>query len=126
MGTTGPFCETVIDQCQSLPCLNNGTCKSLINQYVCICTSGYTGTRCENERNECQPVNPCLNSGRCIDQINNFTCLCDAGFTGFYCETQIDYCQSNPCLNGGICRTLINSYKCDCLQGYNVNRITKK
>jgi len=94
------------------------------------------GNLCENERNECEPVNPCLNSGRCIDGFNNFTCICNPGrkimkirkvfvlkgiflgFMGYYCETQIDQCQSNPCLNGGICRTLINSFKCDCPSGY--------
>jgi len=37
------------------------------------------GELCENERNECEPVNPCLNSGRCIDQLNNFTCICNPG-----------------------------------------------
>jgi hypothetical protein len=37
------------------------------------------GNRCENERNECEPVNPCLNSGRCIDGFNNFTCICNPG-----------------------------------------------
>jgi hypothetical protein len=39
----------------------------------------YLGNHCENERNECEPVNPCLNSGRCIDGLNNFTCICNPG-----------------------------------------------
>lgn len=37
------------------------------------------GDRCENERNECEPVNPCLNSGRCMDRLNNFSCICSPG-----------------------------------------------
>jgi hypothetical protein len=99
------------------------------------------GSRCENERNDCEPVNPCLNSGRCMDGFNNFSCICNPGkkdikfgslfflrehllgFTGYYCESQIDQCQSTPCLNGGICRTLINSFKCDCPQGYTVRKM---
>jgi hypothetical protein len=46
-GISGLFCETIIDQCQSRPCRNNGTCTSLINQYICLCPSGYMG---KNER----------------------------------------------------------------------------
>ena len=78
-GITGTFCETIIDQCQSQPCENNGTCKSLIDKYVCMCPNGFMGSNCQIERNECEPVNPCLNSGRCVDRLNNFTCICNPG-----------------------------------------------
>ena len=97
-GTTGLRCETVTDQCQPGRCQNNATCISLINQYACICSPGYigrsddllsarvisillsrSGTQCEKERDECEPVNPCLNAGRCIDRLNNFSCVCSPG-----------------------------------------------
>jgi hypothetical protein len=113
--------------------------KSRFRKWKKIWFDWLLGNRCENERNECEPVNPCLNSGRCIDGFNNFSCICNLGkkkkkiliclkrmflgFTGLYCETQIDQCQLNPCLNGGICRTLINNFKCDCPQGYTVRKI---
>ena len=36
-----------INECQSSPCLNSGTCKDLVNAYQCTCPLGYTGLQCE-------------------------------------------------------------------------------
>jgi len=44
-GTTGLSCEIIIDQCQLQPCENNATCISLINRYVCLCSSGFMGKK---------------------------------------------------------------------------------
>lgn len=35
-----------VDECQSSPCLNGGTCTDLINGYTCSCTDSFTGTNC--------------------------------------------------------------------------------
>ena len=35
-----------VDECQSSPCLNGGTCTDLISGYSCSCTDSYTGTNC--------------------------------------------------------------------------------
>ncbi len=35
-GYTGSLCEKVIDNCQSNPCNNNGTCRNFIGGYVCF------------------------------------------------------------------------------------------
>lgn len=40
----GNNCEINIDDCNSNPCVNNGTCQDLIKDYQCLCYSGYTGT----------------------------------------------------------------------------------
>ena len=37
-----------IDDCLVDPCVNNGTCKDLINDYSCTCVPGYTGKNCSN------------------------------------------------------------------------------
>lgn len=40
----------ITNSCESMPCENNSLCR-LTNDgdsYECICTSGYTGTRCEH------------------------------------------------------------------------------
>ena len=37
-----------IDDCQSDPCQNNGTCRDLVNDYRCDCVAGFNGTNCEN------------------------------------------------------------------------------
>ena len=38
------------DECDSSPCLNNGTCVEQINSYLCGCTEGFTGVNCETGR----------------------------------------------------------------------------
>ena len=35
-----------LNECQDLPCVH-GSCKDGINDYNCICNSGYTGKDCE-------------------------------------------------------------------------------
>ena len=37
-----------IDECQSDPCINGGTCVDDIARYDCICQAGYTSTNCES------------------------------------------------------------------------------
>jgi hypothetical protein len=36
----------VTDECQSDPCLNNGTCIDEVNDFECICPEGFTGLTC--------------------------------------------------------------------------------
>ena len=36
-----------INPCASNPCMNNGSCVDLANQYSCSCPAGFSGTRCE-------------------------------------------------------------------------------
>ncbi|XP_070578928.1 uncharacterized protein [Ptychodera flava] len=36
-----------IDECESEPCLNGGTCTDDVNVYTCACAEGYSGTNCE-------------------------------------------------------------------------------
>ena len=33
-----------IDECESWPCQNNGTCFDELNEYFCNCTVGWEGT----------------------------------------------------------------------------------
>lgn len=40
------FCLEV-DYCYDSPCLNNGTCRSLLNNYTCTCTEQFQGKNCE-------------------------------------------------------------------------------
>ena len=36
-----------IDECDSSPCQNGGTCNDYINFYNCSCQPGYDGVNCE-------------------------------------------------------------------------------
>lgn len=38
---------TDINECLSQPCANGGTCRELIDEYNCMCSTGYTGINCE-------------------------------------------------------------------------------
>ena len=36
-----------IDDCESTPCENGGTCEDGVNSYNCTCMTGYIGHDCE-------------------------------------------------------------------------------
>ena len=36
-----------INECESTPCRNGGTCEDGVNQYTCHCVDGYDGHRCQ-------------------------------------------------------------------------------
>jgi len=83
---TGSGCETPINPCGSLPCLNGASCFALASptgSYMCACAAGYTGSRCETQIDECES-NPCLGGAqsRCIDLVAAFACVCPSDFTG--------------------------------------------
>jgi len=47
-----PLLQTVADinDCESNPCKNGGTCIDGINSYKCICSDGWEGTYCETSK----------------------------------------------------------------------------
>jgi len=56
-----------------------------VNQYNCVCASGYEGTNCQTDINECAS-NPCHNGGACSDHVNSYTCTCSQEYFGANCE----------------------------------------
>ena len=36
-----------LQPCNSNPCMNNGTCETIMFDYVCHCVDGYNGTNCD-------------------------------------------------------------------------------
>ena len=49
-GYTGVTCETDIDECQSSPCQNDGTCFELLDEYECRCAPSYSGINCQTSK----------------------------------------------------------------------------
>uniref|UniRef100_A0A8C1L4N7 Neurocan core protein n=1 Tax=Cyprinus carpio TaxID=7962 RepID=A0A8C1L4N7_CYPCA len=43
-----------IDDCQSNPCQNGGTCIDEINSFVCLCLPSYGGATCEKDTEGCE------------------------------------------------------------------------
>ncbi|XP_052242373.1 fibropellin-1-like [Dreissena polymorpha] len=113
---TGYNC-TEIDECQSSPCLNGGSCNNEVDRFTCTCDAGWNGTHCQQNINDCLP-SPCLNGATCQDGVNTFTCNCTAGYKGPLCATDINECLSSECKNGSTCVDLVNAYKCVCPTGY--------
>lgn len=64
---------------------NGGTCTDGINEFTCICPSGFTEPKCETNTDECDPI-PCLNGGTCNDELDGFSCNCPVGYSGDRCE----------------------------------------
>ena len=36
-----------INECESTPCTNGGSCVDEVNRFKCKCASGYVGTTCD-------------------------------------------------------------------------------
>lgn len=52
----------------------------MLGQILCLCTAGYSGSRCERELLLCES-SPCIN-GICVNQPGDFTCVCHDKYTG--------------------------------------------
>ena len=115
-----------INECDPDPCQNGASCTDGIGEYTCECTTGYTGTNCEEDINECDP-DPCQNGASCTDGIGEYTCECTTGYTGTNCQEDINECDADPCQNGATCVETSNGvylthsiygYRCECTTGY--------
>ena len=42
------MCFSDIDDCDTNPCLNGGTCQDEVNGYTCNCVAGFNGATCNN------------------------------------------------------------------------------
>ena len=47
-------------ECASNPCLNGAVCNEGANGYTCTCATGFTGTNCETNIDDCAAA-PCVN-----------------------------------------------------------------
>jgi len=96
-GYTSEVCDVEIDECESSPCQNGGTCKDLVNEFECRCSKEWDGVMCEEENEPCLP-NPCQHNGNCTSDYVEYTyeCTCQPGYKGDECE------QETGCGNPGI------------------------
>jgi len=105
--TTIPIISTtpIISSCN---CSGHGNCNSTTG--ACICSSGWTGSNCNQVVNLLCPNN-CSGQGIC--NTSTGSCVCNTGYSGSNCSTK--QCP-NGCSNQGNCNT--NTGACVCNAGY--------
>ena len=59
----------------------------MLSSYTCNCQSGYTGSDCEVDVNDCINAD-CSGNGRCVDGVNSYNCVCNPGYSGRFCEQE--------------------------------------
>uniref|UniRef100_A0A8C4HS43 Delta-like protein n=1 Tax=Dicentrarchus labrax TaxID=13489 RepID=A0A8C4HS43_DICLA len=116
-GFTGTYCHENINDCESAPCLNGGTCIDKVSQYQCICADGWDGPTCQNNIDDCSSA-PCQNRGVCRDLVNDFYCECTNGWKGKTCHSRESQCDEATCNNGGTCYDKGDAFKCLCAAGW--------
>ena len=67
-----------INYCSGVSCSNAGNCSSGERSYTCACNTGYTGSNCEIDVNECDGSSICGGTGTCINTYGAYTCNCSA------------------------------------------------
>ncbi|KNC80159.1 hypothetical protein SARC_07472 [Sphaeroforma arctica JP610] len=115
---TGTHCDVSTVEVNTDPCAGfdcyHGTCQALGDAPQCVCGTGYTGSRCSSEIDEClTSMNVCQNGATCVDGLNSVTCDCLPGYEGADCSV-----YACPCQNGGSCIDDNGSTVCKCVDGY--------
>uniref|UniRef100_A0A4W5R2J6 Protein crumbs homolog 2 n=1 Tax=Hucho hucho TaxID=62062 RepID=A0A4W5R2J6_9TELE len=129
LGFAGESCEVNVDECESAPCQNRGSCEDLVNSYWCVCLPGFKGVHCEVDINECESE-PCQNGGSCHDGANAYTCHCveaepgEEPWGGHNCDIRLIGCREHLCENGAPCVPNLrqeedeHGHTCLCLPGF--------
>ncbi|KAG9339044.1 hypothetical protein JZ751_024239 [Albula glossodonta] len=124
-GFTGTYCHENINDCESNPCRNGGTCIDKVSVYQCICGDGWEGVHCETSESQCDEAT-CNNGGTCYDEGDTFKCMCSPGWEGATCNiARNSSCLPNPCENGGTCVVSGDSFTCVCKEGWEGSTCTQ-
>ncbi|CAH1233666.1 SCUBE3 [Branchiostoma lanceolatum] len=101
-------------------CYNSGS----VSGGSCGCSSGYTGTCCGNDIDECRSGNGgCDHTQTCYNTEGSFHCGCRSGYqpSGSRTCADINECSSG---NGGCsdtCHNTQGSFYCSCRSGYRLS-----
>jgi hypothetical protein len=86
-GYSGEFCETNVDDCVGVACLNGAICLDAVDDYECLCPRNYFGKLCGSLSDDCA-ANVCKNGAECVPDYasaTGYVCECLDGFVGLYC-----------------------------------------
>jgi len=108
---------------------------------ACTCKSGWKGSTCGVDVNECvegrndgpNPVGICNSvpgwTNRCENLAGSYRCVCNPGIKGDTCTLDKNECiEDKPCIadNTVNCYNLWGSYTCICKEGYNGKNCDKQ
>ena len=103
------YISSEINECDSNPCQNGGTCGDGIASFSCSCPTGYEGDQCQMGK---------IKDVTYLPKIYNYFHSSACNFNMLLFNSEINECDSNQCQNGGTCEDGIASFTCQCLQGY--------
>ena len=75
-------------------CESNCSCDVMKTEFcnpitgICKCKSGWNGTHCQDDVNECEKESSCQGNSTCNNTIGSFDCTCNLGYT----ETEEGLC----------------------------------
>ncbi|XP_053387236.1 fibrillin-2-like [Mercenaria mercenaria] len=126
LSVDGISCEPCDMWSFGLSCASNCTClpentdKCDATSGLCLCKTGWNGTKCESDINECENETVCPDNSICNNLDGSFDCICKDGFNETdlgeckdidECSTSIHRCNQN-------CTNTQGSYACGCLRGF--------
>jgi len=85
LGWTGDGMTCVdADDCEFDPCNHGGTCNDCGTLcFVCDCVSGWRGTTCATDWNECvMGIHQCNDEALCLNNPGSYDCRCGTGWEG--------------------------------------------
>ena len=119
-GFEGDSCETQIDPCDDLPCVNGSCIVLSVTEAECDCSSGWKGDACDEVDTVCsteQENNLTCDKGNCVLVDGVPSCDCIAGFSGADCSVpECDpVCANGTCVEG---ENQGDPNICDCNEGF--------
>ncbi|XP_062596320.1 serine-rich adhesin for platelets-like, partial [Saccostrea cucullata] len=91
----------------------------------CVCKTGWTGTLCDTNINECVDPSLCSATEVCVDNLGSYSCQCVSG----YQRNALQICQNvdecslalHNCTSTETCQDIPGSFLCPCQVGYQRN-----
>ncbi|XP_053387245.1 fibrillin-1-like [Mercenaria mercenaria] len=126
LSADGISCEACDMWSYGFSCASNCTClpentdKCDATSGLCLCKTGWNGTKCESDINECETETVCPDNSICKNSNGSFECICKDGFnvTDLGECKDIDECIENTDACSQNCTNTIGSFECSCEVGY--------